>query len=823
MLSVDSIRRDFFYSLRSLKKSPGFAVLAILALALGIGANAAIFSVVYSLMFRPLPGATHPEELVSVVLDDGQSFPSAPDYVAFQDYASLKDVFVDAAGNMLGAGQLRVDNQIPERILPVLVSGNYFDLLGVKMAMGRAFHQQEVQNAGNANVAVIAYDFWKRHFAGNPNAIGSVVQVNGNAFNIIGVAAPDFHGSNALIRHSVFVPINAIDLLYPGEWKSINKRSRNGEYNFVGRLRPGVSMEKAQAAVTLMAERLSKEYPNIHQGQRATVYPEPRTRMETEAVSYLPPVTTIFMTLVGLVLLAACANVASLFYARASGRQKEIAIRLAIGAGRGQILQQLFTESLLLAFLGAVAGIMMAYWLIHLLASIRFATDLPLNFDFVIDKTVIGYSLILAVISGVLSALMPGLRISKTELAPILKEGGKTSGAGSTRQILRDALVVLQVAVSLVLLVCAGLFLQSTINSGNQDIGIQTKGRLVMAMDTEVLHYDEQRTRTFYRELLDRVRALPGVESASLGRYLPIGFQNGYYEIFIEGRPKEKDRSEGALFNIVGDDYFKTVGMTILQGRPFSVDDVPGSKPVAIINQMMAEKYWPGQDALGKRFRFDDEKKEPVEVIGVVKTGKYTLPAEGPTAAFYLPYEQNYRSDMVLHVYTLRDPQQMVATVRSEVLKLDPDMPLWDVRTLADHIRYGKMRLYDIGAGLIGGFGLIALVLAAVGLYGVMAYLVNQRTHEIGVRMALGATSRDVLKSVVANGMKKTVLGLLIGVPLAILATRSVQYLLVGVSLKDPLVLSIAILFLSAITLIAALVPGWRATRVDPLIALRSE
>ncbi len=572
-----------------------------------------------------------------------------------------------------------------------------------------------------------------------------------------------------------------------------------------------------------MAERLAKEYPDIHKGQRALVYPEPRTRLEPSAVHFFPPVAAIFMTLVTLVLLAACANVASLFYARASGRQKEIAIRLALGASRGQILQQLLAESLLLSLIGAAAGILMAQWLTHLLSSIRFATDLPLNFDFAIDKTVIAYALVLALISGVLSAVMPGLRISKPDLAPTLKEGGKTSSAGSARQRLRDALVVLQVAVSLVLLVCAGLFLRSTINSAHQDLGIQTKGRLVMAMDTEMVHYDEQRTRTFYRQLLDRVRALPGVESVSLGRYLPIGFRSGSQEIFIEGRMKEKDRTEYAFFNIVTPDYFKTVAMPILQGRPFLLNDIPGGKPVAIINQTMAEKYWPGQNALGKRFRFDKESDAPVEVIGIVKTAKYQLPAESPSPAFYLPFDQSYRSDMVLHAHTMRDPQQMVASVRAEVLALDPEMPIWDVRTLDDHIRYGKMRLYDIGTGLIGGFGIIALVLAAVGLYGVMAYLVNQRTHEIGVRMALGATRGDVLKSVVFNGMKKTLLGLAVGVPLAILATRSVQYLLVGVSLKDPLVLSIAAIFLSGITLIAALVPAWRATRVDPMIALRSE
>lgn len=819
---MDSIWRDFRYSVRALKKSPGFAVLAILALALGIGANTAIFSVVHSLMFRPLQGAAKADQLVSVVVTEG-GYPYSPSYVSFQDYAALKDVFAGAAGSALATGHLRIENRNPERIMPVMVSGNFFELLGIKMAHGRAFNAQEVARAEAANVIVLGYDFWQEHFGGNPNAVGSVVRINGNSFTIIGVASPEFHGTNSLIRQTLYVPVTAADLIYPDYWKVLTTRSRGGDYNFIGRLRPGVSIENAQAAVTVVAERLAKEYPDIHKGQRALVYPEPRTRLEPSAVSFFPPVAAIFMSLVALVLLAACANVASLFYARASGRQKEIAIRLALGASRGQILQQLLAESILLSLIGAAAGILMAQWLIHLLSSIRFATDLPLNFDFVIDKTVISYALALAVISGLLSALMPGLRFSKADLAPTLKEGGRTSSAGSARQRLRDALVVLQVAVSLVLLVCAGLFMRSTINVARQDLGVQTKGRLVMAMDTEMLRYDEQRSKTFYRQLLDRVRALPGVESVALGRYLPIGFQSGSHEIFIEGRAKEKDRTENAFFNVVTPDYFKTVAMPILQGRPFLLNDTSVSKRVAIINQTMADKYWPGQNPLGKRFRYKTETEEPVEVVGVVKTAKYQLPAESPKSAFYLPFDQYYRSDTVLHVNTLRDPQQMIASVRAQVLALDPEMPIWDVRTLNDHIRYGKMRLFDIGTGLIGGFGIIALVLAAVGLYGVMAYLVNQRTHEIGIRMALGASRSNVLKSVVFNGMKKTLLGLIVGVPLAILATRSLQYLLVGVSLKDPLILSIAIVFLSGITLIAALVPGWRATRVDPMIALRSE
>lgn len=815
--------KDILFNLRTLGKNPGVAILALLALALGIGANTAIFSVVYSLMFRPLPGATKAEELVSIVLTDAKSLPYSPSYAAYQDFRALNTVFADAAATTVVDAQLRIGNRTPERIMFPMVTGNFFTMLGVKMAAGRTFNSVESGRQGAGNVVVLAYRFWQKQFSGNPDVIGSELKLNGTAFTIIGVTSQEFHGTDALMLQPIYIPMTAGDAIIPGFSKDLLTHTRNGDFVFLGRLRPGVKLEQAQAAVNVKAALLAKQYPEAHAGQRAIVYPEPRTRMEPAAAQYMPPIAIIFMTLVGLVLLAACANVASLLYARASGRQKELAIRLALGAGRGRILQQLLTESLLISLLGAAAGVLLARWLTNLLSSIRFATDIPIDFNFSLNSTILGYALILGVASGILAGLMPGLRISNTNLVSSLKEGGRTSQRGSARQRLRDALVVTQVASSLVLLVCAGLFLRSALKASTQDLGIQTRGRLVMAMDTELLRYDEARSRTFYRQLLERVRSLPGVESVSLGRFLPIGFRNAGYEVFIEGRAKQKDQADYGMFNIVSPEYFKTIGMPLLQGRAFTDSDNRESRRVAIINEAMAARYWPGQNAMGHRFRFDTEKNDPVEIVGIAKTAKYVLPAERPTPAFYLPFDQNYRSDMILHVHTLRDPKQMIAAVHAAVLAIDPEMPVWDTRTLEEHIRNGKMRLYDVGAGLIGAFGLIALALSAVGLYGVMAFLVNQRTHEIGVRMALGSSQGSVLRLILLNGMKKTAIGLVLGAPVAILATRAMHYLLVGVSATDPLTLSSAFVFLTGITLISTLAPAWRATRVDPLIALHNE
>ena len=820
---MESPAKDIRFGLRALRKNPGFTALAILALALGIGANTAIFSVVYSLMFRPLQGAEDSSRLVTLGLTEETSLPYSPSYLVYQDYRSLKSVFVDAAGFQITPAQLRIANENPERIMFSLVSGNYFDVLGVKMAYGRKFTSDEAQRMGAGNVVVLGYKFWKLRFNSDPGVVGSIIRLNGNSFTVIGIASAKFSENSSLIGQTLFVPVTGADFISPEYSKNFSQRRGSGEFNFIGRLREGVNLENAQSAVTLQASRLEAAYPDVHKGQRAIVYPEPRTRMEPSAAQYMPPVALIFMTLVGLVLLAACANVAGLFYARSAGRQKEIAIRLALGAGRWRILRQLITESLLLSIIGAIAGIFLARWLLFLLSSIRFATDLKLDFNFALDTTVLTFSLLLAVFSGLLSAITPGLRISTANLAGTLKEGGKTSSRGTVRQRLRDALVVVQVAVSLVLLVCSGLFLRATQNAAQQDLGIQTTGRLIMATDTELIGYDESRNRTFYRQLLQRVRNMPGVERAALGRYLPIGFRSGINEVFIEGRPSKRDRTDYSYFNIVSTDYFETVGTSLLQGRVFSEMDQETSKPVAIINQAMANRYWPDQNPIGKRFRFDDATAAPVEVVGIVKTVKFQLPAEKPTPGFYLPFDQNERSDMVLHVQTIRDPKKMIAAVRTQVLNIDPEIPLWDARTLEEHIRYGKMRLYDVATGIIGGFGLIALALAGVGLYGVMAFLVNQRMNEIGIRMALGASRRKILNTVFSSGIKKTLLGLVLGAPLAFIAMRAVQYLMVGVSPNDPWTILIASTFLIIVTLLAVFVPAWRATQIDPVVALRNE
>jgi predicted permease len=819
---METIWHDIRYSIRTLAKSPGFTAIAVLALALGIGANTAIFSVVYGLVWKPLPGAERPEELVSVTLTEGQNFPYNMSLASFGDYKSLTTVFSDAIGYYTDFAQLNSPGGVPERILPLTVTGNYFDMLGVKALHGRTFNHDEATRMGAGNVIILSYAYWQERFGGSMSAIGSEVRLNDSSFTIIGVTPPEFRGTNGFFAPVAYVPFTAVDLMVPERSKYFEQRRRSGPFAFVARLKPGVSIEQAQVALTAHAARLEQEYPETQKGQRALVVPEPRARMESAAIQYMPPIVTVFMTLVGLVLLVACANVANLLLARATSRQKELAIRTALGAGRGRILRQSLVESTILAVLGAGFGLLFAVWPVNALAAIRPATDLPLSFDFVIDYRVFAFTMLLAVGAGMLSGLLPGLRITRTNLASTLKEGGRTSSQHSSRHRFRDLLVASQVAVCLVLLVCAGLFFRSTQNAARQDMGFHMKNRLVLSMDTELRKFDEARSRVFYRQLLDRVRALPGVISASGSTFLPIGFNSGTREVHIEGRVTEPEERPWAFYNTVDLDYFRAMGMPILRGRDFNENDTEDSPKVAIVNEALVAHFWPGQDPIGRRFR--TAKDGPLlEVVGVTRVVKFVLPAEKPSRGLYLPLRQNYRSDMTLTLHTQGDPMQFVPAVRAEVLALDPDMPIWDVRTMEEHILRGKMILFHIATAIVAGFGLIGMALAAVGLYGVMAFIVNQRTHEIGVRMALGASGGNVLGMVVRQGLLKASIGIALGLLGAYGVTRLLANYLVGVTPTDALTFSLVTAFLALVAVIASLAPAFRATRVDPMIALRSE
>ena len=829
---MTSLWSDIKYGVRMLAQKPGFTALAVLTLALGIGANTAIYGVIYNLTERPLQGAVNPEDLVSItMIDDSSPYPGNMSYVNYLEMKGLEEVFSDVIGYNNWQAQLSSEGLTPERIFPFIVSGNYFDMLGVQAAQGRTFSSLEQTDPGAGNVLVISHTYWQSRFGGNPATLNQVISLNDNPFTIIGILPENFRGTSVYFAPQVFVPITGIDYLTPDLFNNLEVRGESIWVQVVARLQPGVSISDARAVVETHMTRLGAEYQEEMGGQRALLYPEPRTRMEASATAYMPMISKVFMTLVGLVLLIACANVANLLLSRATGRQKEIAIRAALGAGRIRIIRQLLTESLILAVLGGGFGLIIANWAADYLSSFQIATDLPIQFDFSFDYWIFGFAFAIATTAGIIAGLVPAIQASRTDLAVTLKEGGRRGSAGG-RHWIRGALVVSQVAVSLVLLVTAGLFVRSAVNVKEQDMGFVQENRLLISMDTEMRQYDEARGKLFYRELVDRVRTLPGVRSASTARFLPVGFNNGGRDITMEGEAPDTNRNRRfSFYNVVGVDYFKTMGMPILQGRTFTRDDATTGKEenrenshlVVIINDTAAEEYWPGENPLGKKVSISGSEGPFREIVGVTRTVKFTLPAESPYPGIYLPYEQMYRSDQTLHVYTEGEPTQMIKAVRAEISRLDAEMPVWDVRSMRDHIQNGKMVLFNLATKVVGSFGLIGIILAAIGLYGVMSSAVAQQTHEIGVRMALGASTSKILGMVLQQGALLTAIGLILGTIVASFLTPFMASMLVGISPRDVLTFAVISIALLVVALFACMVPAQRASRVDPMVALRYE
>jgi predicted permease len=818
---MDRLWQDIRFGLRMLARKPGFTFVAVVTLALGIGANTAIFSVVHSLLFRPLP-VPDAGSLVAVTASHGESLPGELSYLDYQELRKLKDTFSDAVAFALSFGRLKAPGSDTERVMLTIVSGNYFSFLGIRAAHGRTLLPEEAERMGAGNVVVLDHGFWQRRFAGDPAVVGRSVELNGSPFTVVGVAPESFPGTVGMLRMDLYVPLTAGSALDPNLPKLLENRAE-ALLRVIARLAPGVGLEQARSAAAVLARRLEQEHSATHTGLRLSVFPEPMTRLEPEAASFLPPIAAVFMALVGLVLLIACANVANLLLARASGRVKEVAVRVAVGAGRLRILQQLLTESVLLALLGGAGGLLMAYWATELLGSIRVASDLPIQFDVSPSPAVFVFALLVAGLSGVLAGLVPALQATRGDLVEALKEGGR-SASGSRRNRLRSGLVVVQVAVSMVLLIAAGLFAQSVRNVTRMHLGFETQGRLILALDAELAGLGEERGKAFFRDLLERVRALPGVRSASTAVSVPIDLVSYGTNLYAEGRETRPDESPALRYNAVNTDYFLTLGTPIVQGRDFTAQDTESAAGVAIVNEHLAQRLWPGQDPLGRRVSLDSPTGPFLEVVGVAKQGKYNLPGESPQDHVYVPMLQKYHSQQILHVWAQDDPLALAPAIRDEVRRLAPQMPIYNLRTLQTHIREGKGAvLMQLGGGLVGAFGLIGLVLAAIGLYGVVAYVAGQRTHEIGVRMALGATPGRVLSLVLRYGLLRAFVGIGLGLAAALWFTRLLAGLLVGVSATEPGVFAGIALFLGLVAALASYVPARRACRLDPLVALRHE
>jgi predicted permease len=809
--------QDLRYGFRRLIKTPGFAFIAVLSLALGIGANTAIFSLVNLILFRPLPVA-NPQDVVSVspVGKDGAfaAF-SYPNYIDFRDRNEVLSGLL--VSRFVVVSMSRNGNN--EKVWGNLVSGNYFDVLGVKPALGRSFLPEEDKTRLSHPVVVISHSLWQTRFGGDPSVVSSDVLINGMKFKVIGVAPAGFKGTEVIYTPDIYAPFATQKWIEP-ESDYLDKRDESNMFA-VGRLKPGVSGAQAEASLNLLAAQLAKDFPNENEGLMIQVIPPgfvvPQFRNAMLRVS------AALMGLVALVLLIACVNLANLLLARATERGKEIAIRLSIGASRTRIVRQLLTESVMLAVAGGLVGVTLAQWIIDSIMALKPPIAIPITLELHLDWRVLVFSMIVSVITGVLFGLVPALQATKPDLIPALKDAASQSSV--RRSLLRNGLVVAQIAVSLLLLIAAGLTLRALQRLRVMNPGFNPENVLMMNFDLKLQGYQTDAGAQLRKQLLNRVESLPGAQSASITGFIPLSMSYSGTAILIEGRPQERGvNAPSAMQAGVGLKYFETIGTPLVAGRDLTEQDQEGKTRSAVVNETFARKFFPGANpieiALGKQFRTAPEER-PWQIVGVAKDGKYWTIDEDPEAFVWFPIGDRLSYNHLL-VRTSVKPETLIGAIRAEFRNLDPNLPVTDVKTLTEHM---SLSLFPARAfaSLLSAFGLLALTLAAIGIFGVMSYAVSQRTREIGVRMALGAGAKDIFKLVIGRGLSLTLIGVGVGLALAIVGTRFLSSLLYNVSAVDPLAFVGVTLLLVAVAFLACYFPARRAMKTDPMIALRYE
>jgi predicted permease len=814
---MQTIWQDLRYGARILWKRPGFTLIAVITLALGIGANTAIFSLINAALLRPLP-IVEPNRLVAlniVMLNSGQSYPSQS-YPNYRDIRDRNKSFSGLLAYLNRSVSLSKDG-MNERVSSYLATGNYFDVLGVKPALGRFFTPEDDKEPGAHPVAVLSYECWQKRFAGDPQVAGKTVIVNGRNFAIIGVAQPGFYGTEIGYRPEIWFPM----MMQAQIEATDNRLEVRGDYSFLvqGRLKPGVTMAQAENELKIIAAQLAREFPDESEG--ITIALSRPGLFGSLLRGTIMRFAGVLMAVVGLVLLLACTNLANLLLARATERHKEIAVRLAIGAVRWRLVRQLLTESILLSTLGGVLGLWLAYWLLDAMMAFILPTYLPHSDILHIDGRVLLFTLIVSLLAGALFGLAPALQATRPNLVPALKD--EVSLAGYRRSWLRNGLVVLQVSLSLVLLICAGLVLRGMQRAQSIDPGFAPQNALKLSFDLGLQGYDGPRSREFTRRLLDRVRALPGVQYAGLSKFVPLTLNPSSTGIYVEGEPEQRGATVPmAPVYVASPGFISALGTRLLQGRDFSEQDEEGQQDFAIVNQTFAQRFWPGQAVIGKRFSLEGSAGPWIAVVGVIQDGKYVSLSEEATPFAYTNLRSQRSGSLTMVVRTTSEPQNAVAAIRREFQQLDATLPVYNVKTMVEHmsVAYFPAR---VAAMFLGSFGLLALLLVAIGIFGVISYAVTQRTREIGIRMALGAQAGRVFRLVVGESLKLIALGVAIGLACAIAGTRLLSGFLYGLSALDFATFAGVSLLLALVTLLACYVPARRAMRVDPMVALRSE
>jgi predicted permease len=783
-----------------------------------MGANTTIFSVVNALLIRPLP-VEEPERLVSVfttyVGGDRYGITSYPDY---EDLRDRNDVFTDLAAETYAPIGLGGTDR-SEVVLGQVVTWNYFSVLGVQAVLGRTFLPEEDRVAGSHPVALLSHRIWQRLFESDPLITGQTVQINGLPFTVVGVAPEGFTGTSVILAPDVWVPVMmaAHALTYSPQ---LDGRA-DPFLHLIGRMKPGVPRARAQTAVRRVGAVLEQEYPGSNSGKSFTLVAAGKNRFGSGTTDDVARFMTVMMGVVGLVLLIACFNVANLSLAKATGRQREIALRHSLGASRWRITRQLLTESMLLSVVAGAAGLLFALWMSDLLVAVRPPIPLPLEIDLFPDRRVLAFTGLLALVTGVLFGLAPAVQTLRPGQFAALRDQAHVLSHGRSTSRLRSSLVALQLALSLVLLVSAGLFVRSLRNILTVDPGFDLRSGLILPVNLGFGQYDDNEGRLFVQQLVDRVESMPGVHSTALAAFLPLGVVHGHHDVVIDGYEPRTDESMLVKRNIVGPGYFETMGIPVVSGRGIGERDLENTEPVAVINETMARRYWPGERALGRTIRAD--RGIPRLVVGVIKDGKYDTLDEVPQPYLVLPLRQVELTRRVnLVVRTAGDPRPMMEQVLAEARRLDPNLPFENIATLPQYLEL-SLGSVKAPAMLVGAFGLLAMVLAVVGVYGVTSYTVSQRLHEFGVRMALGAQRRVIVSMVVRRTLPTTVIGVAAGLALAFGVTRVLSALFYGMSTVEPVIYAAVAAGLLAVAQLACYIPARSAGKVSPTVTLRTQ